>query len=318
VQIGEDISATFYDAGHVLGSAMIKVTISQNGEKRSMLFSGDVGRCHKPILKDPTFFTEADYVLVESTYGNRTHDSQETITEALAEVINSTVKAGGNIVVPSFALERSQEILYYLNELLVANRIPHLVAFVDSPMAINITEVFENHPELFDREMMDLIRQRKSPFDWPGLNMVRTVDESKAINYLTGSTMIIAGSGMCTGGRIKYHLVANIGRKESTLLFIGYQAIGTLGRQIVDGAEKVRILGQEYLVQARVAQIHGFSAHADRDELFNWLSSLEKPPRQLFVVHGEEESSQQFADYVREKTGWHISTPEYKDEFILN
>lgn len=318
VKIAEDISATFYDAGHVLGSAMIKVIINENGDKRSILFSGDVGRCHKPILQDPTYFTEADYVLVESTYGNRSHDSQEAITEALAEVINSTVKAGGNIVVPSFALERSQEILYYLNELLVADRIPHLVAFVDSPMAINITEVFENHPELFDREMMELIRQRKSPFDWPGLNMVRTVDESKAINYITGSAMIIAGSGMCTGGRIKYHLVSNISRKESTLLFIGYQAIGTLGRQIVDGAKKVRILGQEYPVKARVAQLHGFSAHADRDELVHWLSSLEKPPRQLFVVHGEEESSQQFADHLREKTGWNISTPEYQDEFILN
>ena len=318
VQIGKDISATFYDAGHVLGSAMIKVTVSQNGDKRSLLFSGDIGRCNKPILQDPTFFTEADYVLVESTYGNRTHDSQNTIIEDLAEVINSTVKAGGNIVIPSFALERSQEILYYLNELLVTDRIPHLVAFVDSPMAINVTEVFEHHPELFDREMMELIRQRKSPFDWPGLNMVKTVDQSKAINYITGSAMIIAGSGMCTGGRIKYHLVANIGRKESTLLFVGYQAAGTLGRQIVNGARKVRILGQEYRVQARVAQIHGFSAHADRDELVSWLSSLQKPPRQLFVVHGEEESALQFATHLREKTGWQISIPEYQDEFILN
>jgi len=318
VQIGKDISATFYDAGHVLGSAMIKVTVSQNGDKRSLLFSGDIGRCNKPILQDPTFFTEADYVLVESTYGNRTHDRQDTIIEDLAEVINSTVKAGGNIVIPSFALERSQEILYYLNELLVADRIPHLVVFVDSPMAINVTEVFEHHPELFDHEMMELIRQRKSPFDWPGLNMVRTVDQSKAINYIKGSAMIIAGSGMCTGGRVKYHLVANIGRKESTLLFVGYQAAGTLGRQIVDGARKVRILGQQYRVRARVAQIHGFSAHADRDELVRWLSSLQKPPRQLFVVHGEAESARQFATHLKEKTGWQISIPEHQDEVILN
>jgi metallo-beta-lactamase family protein len=185
-------------------------------------------------------------------------------------------------------------------------------------MAINVTEVFEHQPELCDREMMELIRQRKSPFDWPGLNMVKTVDQSKAINYITGSTMIVAGSGMCTGGRIKYHLVANIGRKESTLLFVGYQAAGTLGRQIVNGARKVRILGQQYRVQARVAQIHGFSAHADRDELVSWLSSLQKPPKQLFVVHGEEESALQFATHLREKTGWQISIPEYQDEFILN
>jgi metallo-beta-lactamase family protein len=318
VQIGEDISAIFYDAGHVLGSAMIKVTVSQNGDKRSLLFSGDIGRCNKPILQDPTFFTEADYVLVESTYGNRIHDSQDTIIEDLTEVINSTVKAGGNIVIPSFALERSQEILYYLNELLGADRIPPLPIFVDSPMAINITEVFEHHPELFDQEMIELIRQRKSPFDWPGLNMVKTVDQSKAITYLTGSAMIIAGSGMCTGGRIKYHLVANIERKESTLLFVGYQAISTLGRQIVDGDRKVRILGQEYNVQARVAQIHGFSAHADKNELERWLLSLQKPPKQLFVVHGEAESAQQFANNMREKTNWQISIPEYQDEFILS
>ncbi len=318
VQIDKDINATFYDAGHVLGSAMIKVIISQNGEERSLLFSGDIGRCNKPILQDPTFFTEADYVMVESTYGNRTHDSQDTIVEDLAEVINSTVKARGNIVIPSFALERSQEILYYLNDLLLADRIPHLVAFVDSPMAINVTEVFGHHPELFDKEMMKLIRQGKSPFDWPGLNMVKTVDQSKAINYIKGSVMIIAGSGMCTGGRVKYHIVENISRKESTLLFIGYQAAGTLGRQIVDGARKVRVLGQEYRVMARVVQIHGFSAHADRDELVNWLSSLQKPPKQLFIVHGEEESAQQFAVHLREKTGWKISVPEYKKEFILN
>jgi len=318
VQIGEGIIATFFDAGHVLGSAMIKVTVNQKGDTRSLLFSGDIGRCNKPILLDPTFFTEANYVLVESTYGNRTHDSQDSIAEDLAEVINSTVKAGGNIVVPSFALERSQEILYYLNELLVADRIPHLLVFVDSPMAINVTEVFEHHSELFDQEMMNLIQQRRSPFDWHGLNMVKTVDQSKAINYIKGSAMIIAGSGMCTGGRVKYHLVANIGREESTLLFIGYQASGTLGRQIVDGAQKVRILGQEHIVRARVKQIHGFSAHADVNEITSWLSSLQKPPRQLFVVHGETNSAHHLATHLREKTGWQISIPEYQEKFILD
>jgi len=317
VQISKDISATFCDAGHILGSAMIKVIISQSGEERSLLFSGDIGRCDKPILQDPTFFEEADYVLVESTYGNRTHDSQDTIVDDLSEIINSTVKAGGNTVVPSFALERSQEMLYYLNKLLMADRIPHLVAFVDSPMAINVTEVFGHHPELFDKEMIELLREGRSPFDWPGLNLVKTVDQSKAINHIKGSVMIIAGSGMCTGGRVKYHIVENIGREESTLLFIGYQAMGTLGRQIVDGASKVRILGQQYRVMARVAQIHGFSAHADRNELVRWLSSLKRPPRQLFIVHGETESAQQFAAHLREKTGWQISIPEYQEEFIL-
>ena len=318
VQIGDGVVATFHDAGHILGSSMIRVTVSQDGEKRTLLFSGDVGRWNKPILQDPTLFDEADYVLVESTYGDRLHESQETIGDELAKVINSTVEAAGNILIPSFALERSQEVLYYLNELLIKDRIPHLMVFVDSPMAVSVTEVFEHYPELFDKEMMELIRQGKSPFDFPGLTMVRTVDQSKAINYITGAVMIIAGSGMCTGGRIKYHLVRNISRPESTILFVGYQAMGTLGREIVGGDKEVRILGQKYPVRAKVVQIHGFSAHADRDELFRWLSALQRAPRHLFVVHGESETASQFADFVRERTGWEISVPRYRDEIILD
>jgi len=317
VQIGDGVAATFYDAGHILGSSMIKVMISQNGEKRTILFSGDVGRWNKPMLQDPTLFHQADYVLVESTYGDRLHERQETISNEFARLINSTVEAGGNILIPSFALERSQEVLYYLNELLMEDRIPHLVVFVDSPMAVSVTEVFQHHPELFDREMMGLIRQGRSPFDFPGLTMVRTVDQSKAINYITGTAMIIAGSGMCTGGRIKYHLVKNISRQESTILFVGYQAKGTLGREIVGGAREVRILGQKHPVRARVAQINGFSAHADRDELFRWLSALQKPPRHLFIVHGEAEAAWQFADFLGKRTGWEILVPEYRDEIIL-
>ena len=315
--IGDGVEVAFYDAGHVLGSSMIQVVVRQGEEKRTVLFSGDVGRRNRPILRDPTIFEEADYVLVESTYGDRLHPKPVDIGESLAEVINSTQRAGGNILVPSFALERAQEIMYCLNELLLENRIPHLMVFLDSPMANSITEVFEQHPELYDREMTELMRQKKSPFDFPGLEMVRTVDESKAINHIKGTTMIIAGSGMCTGGRIKHHLVTNITRRESTVLFVGYQAVGTLGRSIVEGVRKVRILGQRYPVRARIAQLHGFSAHADRDGLFRWLSGLKKAPRQLFVVHGEAESAQRFGDFLREKTGWQISVPEYGSEVVL-
>jgi len=318
VQIGDGVVGTFHEAGHILGAAMIRVAVSQVGEKRNLLFSGDVGRWNKPILQDPTLFDEADYVLVESTYGDRLHESQETIGDELARVINSTVEAAGNILIPSFALERSQEVLYYLNELLIKDRIPHLMVFVDSPMAISVTEVFHHHPELFDKEMMALMRRGKSPFDFPGLIMARTVDQSKAINYISGAVMIIAGSGMCTGGRIKYHLVRNISRPESTILFVGYQAMGTLGREIVGGDKEVRILGQKYPVRAKVVQIHGFSAHADRDELFRWLSALQRPPRHLFVVHGESETAWRFADFLRERTGWEISVPAYRDEVILD
>jgi len=316
VQIGNGLEVTFYDAGHVLGSSMIKVEVSQGGEKRTIIFSGDVGRWDRPILRDPNVFSKTDYIVVESTYGNRVHEPAD-ITDSLAEIVNSTHKAGGNIIVPSFALERTQEVLYYLNDLLIEDRIPHLMVFLDSPMATSITEVFKHHSELFDQEMINLLRHNKSPFDFPGFKMVQTVDESKSLNHITGTILIIAGSGMCTGGRVKYHLVSNISRRESTILFVGYQAIGTLGRLIVDGAKKVRILGRHYPVRARIAQIHGFSSHADRDELLRWLSGLIIAPKHLFVVHGEANVAEQFGEFLREKTGWKVSVPEYKAEALL-
>ena len=317
IQLGDGVRASFHEAGHVLGSSMIKVTVSQEGDHRTIVFSGDVGRWDRPILRDPSVFSEIDYVLVESTYGDRLHKNSPDISDSLAKIVNSTWKAGGNIIVPSFALERSQEVLYHLNELVLEDRIPHLMVFLDSPMAINITEVFKRHSDLFDQEMSNLVRNNRSPFDFPNLKMVQTVDESKAINHILGTVMVIAGSGMCTGGRIKHHLVTNISRRESTILFVGYQAIATLGRQIVDGAKKVRILGRYHPVRARIAQIHGFSSHADRNELFRWLSELKKNPRRVFVVHGESEATQKFGAFLKEKTAWDISVPEYGAETFL-
>jgi metallo-beta-lactamase family protein len=317
VSIGPGIQATFYEAGHVLGSSAINVTITQGGEDRTIVFSGDVGRWNRPILRDPSLFRNIDYVLIESTYGDELHKTSPDVGDSLAEIVNSTWQKGGNIIIPSFALQRTQEILYHLNKLLRENRIPHLLVFLDSPMAVNITEVFKRSSELFDREMSRLVSGNQSPFDFPGLKMIQTVDESKAINQISGTIMVIAGSGMCNGGRIKHHLVTNISRRESTILFVGYQAIGTLGRQIVDGAKKVRILGQFYPVRARIAQIHSFSSHADRDELFRWLSGLERAPRKVFVVHGEARTAQRFGEFLREKTGWNITVPEYREEALL-
>jgi metallo-beta-lactamase family protein len=317
VQIGDGVEATFYDAGHVLGSSMVRLKIEQNGEARTILFSGDIGRRNKPILNDPTFFDEADYVIVESTYGDRLLERPDDAANQLAETINATVKRGGNLVIPSFALERSQELLYYLSKFRLEGRIPRLKVFVDSPMAVEVTGVFERHPELFDEEMQKLLRQQKSPFDFPGLNLVGTVEESKAINHMDGSVIIIAGSGMCTGGRIKHHLVNNISREESTVLFVGYQADGTLGRQIASGAKKARILGQYYPVKAQIAQINGFSAHADRDGLIRWLSSLRKPPRRVFVTHGELDASQNLAGLVKNR-GWETIVPSYQEQVLLD
>jgi metallo-beta-lactamase family protein len=317
VPLGNGVEATFYDAGHVLGSSIIRAKVRQNNQERIILFSGDIGRPDRPIVCDPTVFDTADYVLIESLYGDRVHEATKDVKKKIGDVINSTKKAGGNIIVPSFALERSQEVLYYINELLLDKAIPPLKIFLDSPMASRITKVFQNHPELFDEQMAEFIRNLKSPFNLPNLQLAGKVEESKAINRIKGTIMVIAGSGMCTGGRVKHHLVNNISRPESSIMFVGYQAVGTLGRQIVDGAKKVRILGQQYQVKARVVRIHGFSAHADRNELLGWLKGLQAPPRRVFVVHGETESALSFGDYIRQQTGWDVSVPAYQDEVVL-
>ena len=318
IEVAPGIEADFHDAGHILGASMIKLKLQHNGQKRTLLFSGDIGRWDKPILRDPTLFEQADYVFVESTYGDRVHDKQEDTADMLTDAINSTIEAGGNIIVPSFAVERSQEFLYYLNELLVERRIPQLSVFLDSPMAISVTEVFQNHPELFDREMTQYLRQNESPFDFPGLTKAKSTNQSKAINQIKGTILVIAGSGMCTGGRVKHHLLNNISRPESTVLFIGYQATGTLGREIVNGAKEVRIFGQKRPVRANITKIHGFSGHADRDELFRWLKAIKEPPRQIFVVHGEADSAQQFAEYIKQNLKWNTTVPAYKDQITIN
>jgi metallo-beta-lactamase family protein len=312
VALGEGIEATFHDAGHVLGSSMIKLVIGKGEEKRSIIFSGDIGRWNRPMLHDPSVFRKTDYIVMESTYGDREHHGVHEIGRDLEEIIKGAFAAGGNIIVPAFALQRAQEILYYLNVLQLDGRIPHLPVYLDSPMAIRITEVFKRHSELFDREMKDLLRRHLSPFDFPGLRMVQTVEESKSLNEIKGTAMIIAGSGMCTGGRVKHHLANNISRPECTIMFTGYQAEGTLGRRIVEGARSVRIHGIPRPVLAKVTQIQGFSAHADRDELLRWLSRLTVNPRRIFVTHGEKQAAEYFSRFLHEKTGCEAAVPAYR------
>ena len=316
--IANNIDATFYDAGHILGSAMIKIIVKNGDENRSILFSGDIGRPNKVILNDPTVFEEADYVIMESTYGNRYHQEISDIDDNLEEVVNEAYQAGGNIVIPSFAIERSQELLYELNLLLLEKRIPPLVVFVDSPMANKVTKVFRNHPELFDEEMKDLLEDNNSPFAFANLRYVNTVQESKAVNNNRGTAIIIAGSGMCTGGRVKHHIANNITNPANTLLFVGYQAIGTLGRIILDGAEEIRLFGKKFPMKMKVKRIEGFSAHAGKNELFDWVTNLKKAPRRVFITHGEEDAAEHFSKYLREKTGWNTFVPEYKDIVVLD
>jgi metallo-beta-lactamase family protein len=318
LKIADGVEATLCDAGHVLGSSMIRVDVNSNGDKRTILFTGDLGRPGRPILPDPSIPEKVDYLVIESTYGDRVHCETCDVKRQIADVINATEDRGGNIVVPAFALERSQEILFYIEELLFENAIPHLIVFLDSPMAAQITEIFKRYQGLFDEQTQQLMNQNRSPFNLPGLKVTSTSEESKAINHIKGTVMIIAGSGMCTGGRIKHHLANNIARKESTIMFVGYQAVGTLGRQIVDGAKQVRILGQKYKVKAKVVQINGLSAHADKNEMLAWLKKFKTPPKQIFLVHGEPESEQAFSSFLVEKTGWEVTIPEYEQQIVLD
>lgn len=318
LRIAPGVEAVFSEAGHVLGSSFINVGISQNGDLRNILFSGDVGRRDRPIIRDPEGAQDGDYILIESTYGDRVHEGPRDIKDAIGKVIRETRAAGGNVIVPSFALERAQELLYYIHELRQEDAVPRLKVFLDSPMASAITKVFRRHPDLFDSGMRRLIQNHDSPFQFPGLTFTDTTNESKAINTIKGSILVIAGSGMCTAGRIKHHLANNIARPECTVMFVGYQAVGTLGRRIVDGEPEVRILGTSYPVKARVVQIHGFSAHADKEELLAWLGSLKKTPRRLFIVHGEAESAKSFGRFIRERTGWEVTVPAYQDEVLLD
>lgn len=298
--LGPGLRAEFRDAGHILGSATLTLTIGAEGRDRVITFSGDLGRGANPMLRDPEPPPRSDYLVVESTYGDREHPDEDVARE-LERVINDTVKAGGNVVIPAFAIGRTQDVLYHLRRLLLERRIPRLLVFVDSPMATSVTQLHRRHLEALAPAFADEFRGRSSPFEFPGLTFVRSVETSKAINRVAGTAVIIAGAGMCNGGRIKHHLVTNITRPESTILFVGYQASGTLGRHIVDGDDPVRILGEEWPVRARIESIDGFSAHAGRSELLRWVQRAPSPLPRVFVVHGEGEASEAFASTLRRR-----------------
>ncbi len=298
-KISQGVNLEFSKAGHILGAASVRITAERHGKERSVVFSGDIGRPNTPILQDPEPFESGEIVCMESTYGNRFHKKAESITETLVRVIHAAEKAGGNIVIPSFAIERTQELLYRLGNLLREGRIPEIPVFVDSPMAVKVTDVFREHPELFDAETQALIQSGNHPCQFDGLHLARTVEESKALNTRKGTSIIIAGSGMCTGGRIKHHLRNNLERPESTILFVGYQAKGTLGRQILEGAAQVRLFGQTTSVLARITKVNGMSAHADQRELLTWLKGQKEPPSSVFMIHGEGDAAQALADVVK-------------------
>lgn len=308
ISLAPGIRVTFFDAGHILGSAYLLLELEEKGRRRRLLFSGDLGYSNRPILHDPTPPPQADLVVIESTYGDRAHKPLAPSVQELYQAIKDTFDRGGNVVIPTFALERAQEVLYYLREGVERGLLPrHLPVFLDSPMAISATEIFKRHPECYDLETAQLFKAGRDPMHLPGLRFTRETAESMAINQIVGSAVIMAGSGMCTGGRIQHHLKHNLWRRESSLVFVGYAAEGTLARQIIEGAEKVRVFGEEIRVRARIFTIGGFSAHADQGELLAWHRASGHPER-TFLVHGEPAAMERLAQTLGGE-GVHIPYP---------
>ncbi|MBI1310616.1 TIGR00730 family Rossman fold protein [bacterium] len=317
VHVAKGITATWYDAGHILGSAMIEIAVTEGGERRTIVFSGDIGQRDKPLIHDPSYFRYADYVVMESTYGDREHEHNGDIETQLEKIVTDTVARGGNVVIPVFAVERAQELMYYVSRLVHANRIPDIPVFLDSPMASDVTAIFRKHRNWLDDETRELIQSHEPPLQFPGLRITRSTEESMEINRIITPCIIMAPAGMCNAGRIKHHLRLNIGRDESTIVFVGHQAKGTLGRRILDGEREVRIHGRSLRVYAKIERIDGLSAHADRNGLVEWLSHFESPPRRLFLTHGEEESSLALARTIRDRLGWEATVPEYGNSIDL-
>jgi metallo-beta-lactamase family protein len=313
LEIAEGLQVVFHDAGHVLGSAILEIIATENRQQRRILFSGDLGQWGKPLIRDPIVFDQADYVVLESTYGDRDHEQSGDVKSQLKEIINSTVARGGNVVIPTFAVERAQEVMYHISQLVYEDEIPDVPIYLDSPMAVDVTEVFRRHRDDLDEETWKLIASDEPPLQFPGLQLVQSVEDSRKINLLQKPCIIMSPAGMCTAGRIKHHLRLNLGRPECTIVFVGYQAHGTLGRQISDGHQEVRLHGAMRKVRARITQIQGLSAHADRQGLLRWIGHLKQPPRRVFVTHGEPAAATRLAQDIQQTLQFSTTIPEYGD-----
>jgi metallo-beta-lactamase family protein len=310
LQATETVQVRFHDAGHILGSSWLEVTVSGEGRPRKLVFSGDLGMPNRPVLRDPEkVVAEADVLLIESTYGDRRHRSLPETEAEIVAAFERTRAAHGNLVIPSFAVGRTQEIIYLLADLVRRQRLSPLKVYVDSPMANAATRITLAHPELLDSGTRELIAWLQAHPEKMKLEFVADVERSKALNDIRSGAVIISASGMCEAGRIKFHLRANLGRRESTVLITGFQAAGTFGRRLVDGAKRVRLLGEDIPVRADLYTLGGLSAHADRTALLNWLGHFRSKPRQVFVVHGEETVATGFAADLRSRFGWDALAP---------
>ncbi len=304
----------FTDVGHLLGSASIELWLTEGNTEKKIVFSGDIGNKKQPLLKDPEYTKEADYVVMESTYGDRLHEQNtEDVVQNLADIITETFRRGGNVVIPAFAIGRTQVMLYYIRYIKEKNLVPefpNFPVFVDSPLAVEATQIFyECGQECYDKEALELLAKGINPISFPNLNLSVTTDESKAINFMEEPKVIISASGMCDAGRIKHHLKYNLWREDSTVLLVGYQSVGSPGRKIQDGAKEIKIFGEDVAVRAKIATLPGMSGHADRLGLLEWINAFSDKPRQVFVVHGEDQVAEMFCKTLTEEYELRATAP---------
>ena len=325
INVCEGLKVRFVDAGHLLGSSSIEMWISENTaegvEERKIVFSGDIGPGNRPLIKDPEYLTSADYVVMESTYGDRTHETPPDYAVELARVIRDTFTRGGNLVIPAFSVGCTQEMLYFIRRIKMENLLPEFQNFevyVDSPLAVEATTIFgKNVQDCFDDTALALVQQGINPIGFPGLRMAITSDESKMINFNDKPKVILSASGMCEAGRIRHHLKHNLWRKDSTILFVGYQVPGTLGNMLLNGAKEVKLFGETIKVQAKIENLPGISGHADVNQLTKWVSMFDPKPKRVFIVHGEDKVTEQFAAHIHEELGLEAYAPFSGDAFDL-
>lgn len=322
IEICDGVKIRFTDIGHLLGSASIEVWMTEEDKTRKIVFSGDIGNNNQPLLKDPTFTREADYVVMESTYGDRLHEKENLDYVAdLAGIVKETFDRGGNVIIPSFAVGRTQELLYFLRKIKVGRLIQgheDFLVYVDSPLAVEATHIFtDNKLDCFDDEALELVRAGINPIAFGGLKLSITSEESKEINTIAKPKVIISASGMCDAGRVRHHLKHNLWRPESTILFVGYQSVGTLGRILLEGAREVKLFGESIQVNARIKQMRGLSSHADKDGLIEWLQGFEKVPARVFLVHGEDGVCAAFMECLRVEYKYNAHAPYSGSEFNL-
>jgi metallo-beta-lactamase family protein len=315
--VSADIKLTFHDAGHILGSAISVFDIKENGRNARVAYVVDLGRKNLPILRDPSPINDVQFMIIESTYGNRLHEDITGTEEKLARVVNQTVRNGGKIIIPAFSLGRTQEVVYCLHRLQNQRKIPQIKIFVDSPLAVDVTQIFRLHPECFDKETNQMIAEHDNPFGWRNINYIRDVEESKKINKLDEPCVIISASGMCEAGRILHHLKNNIEDPKNTVLVVGFMARNTLGRRIVERQKKVKIFGDMYELNAGVEVFDEFSAHADRDELLEYVNNTKESLEAVFVVHGEEQQSNALAAGIQELGIRNVVVPDPGDEIMI-